>query len=109
MGWASWTTNAVATGRGGVATREAGVLTGMVDIHTGWADGYARVTVRRTGEPRWLTVAGSPTPCPSGYQSRLLHDRVVRAVRAGEGATVPGQPGERRAWYEATDPQPSTA
>ncbi|WP_329200762.1 MULTISPECIES: hypothetical protein [unclassified Streptomyces] len=109
MGWASWTTNSVAAGPGGVETQEAGALTGTVDVHTSWTDGRARVTVRRTGEAQWFTVAGSPATCPSGYQSRLLHDRVVGAVRAGGGAGVLGRPPDRRAWYEAPGPRPSAA
>ncbi|MGW7103449.1 hypothetical protein [Streptomyces sp. NPDC054838] len=109
MGWATWTTRSVAAGPGGVATREAGDVTGTVDVRTSWTDGHAQVTVRRSGAARWFTVAGSPAPCPSGYQSRLLHDRVVGAVRAGGGASVPVQPRERRAWYEAPGPQPTTA
>ncbi|MFC6982300.1 hypothetical protein [Streptomyces cirratus] len=109
MGWASWTTNSVAAGPGGVATQEAGALTGTLDIHTSWTDGRARVTVRHAGEERWFTVAGSPAPCPSGYQSRLLHDRVVGAVRAGGGAGVPGRPPQPRARDDAPGPQSSAA
>ncbi|MFJ4776025.1 hypothetical protein [Streptomyces sp. NPDC088762] len=89
MEWASWTTVGVFAGRGGVATVEAGIISGEIDIHTTWAVGEANVAVQYRGGSHWFTLTGSPVPCPSADASRLLHDAVVEAVRAGGAATVP--------------------
>ncbi|GAA2964565.1 hypothetical protein GCM10010446_57730 [Streptomyces enissocaesilis] len=92
MDWASWTTLGVLSGRGGVLTEEAGVLTGDLTVHTTWAGGEARIAVQYSGSSDWFTMSGSPTPCPSETDSRILHDAVVAAVRAGAAATVPRPP-----------------
>ncbi|MET9962415.1 hypothetical protein ABZ128_25700 [Streptomyces sp. NPDC006326] len=97
MGWASWTTRSVVTGRGGVDTVEAGVLRGELDIHTSWSDGLAAVAVRPHGGSRWFTVAGSPAPCATGYASRRLHDAVIAAAQGDGPASLAGRrPGQRR-------------
>jgi hypothetical protein len=92
MNWASWTTLGVLAGRGGVLTDEAGVLTGDLTVHTTWADGEANIAVQYSGSSDWFTMTGSPTPCPSEAESRLLHDAVLAAARAGGAATVPPPP-----------------
>ncbi|MFF5703614.1 hypothetical protein ACFY7H_14060 [Streptomyces sp. NPDC012794] len=91
MSWASWTTRGVFAGRGGVRTAESVLLTGELDVHTTWtqADGLAHVAVQHSGATEWLTLAGSPAPCPSEGASRALHDAVLLAVRAGDAATLP--------------------
>ncbi|MEU6312182.1 hypothetical protein [Streptomyces sp. NPDC047014] len=91
MTWASWTTQGVYAGRGGVRTDGAPVLTGQLDVHTTWteADGMAHVAVQHSGGAEWFTLTGSPVPCPSAEASRTLHDAVLRAVRAGNAATLP--------------------
>ncbi|MBT2490989.1 hypothetical protein J7E96_21210 [Streptomyces sp. ISL-96] len=92
MGWASWTTLGVLTGRGGVLTDEVGVLTGDLTVHTTWADGEARIAVQYSGSSDWFTMSGSPVSSPSEGDSRDLHDAVVAAIREGGAATVPSPP-----------------
>ncbi|WP_420710944.1 hypothetical protein [Streptomyces sp. NRRL S-118] len=87
--WASWTTVRVFAGRGGVHTETAGVLTGELDVHTTWVDGEARVAVQHSGASDWFAMTGSPVACTTEQESRVLHEAVVAAVRAGGGATVP--------------------
>ncbi|AZM87467.1 MULTISPECIES: hypothetical protein [Streptomyces] len=91
MTWASWTTRGVFAGRGGVRTAESVLLTGELDVHTTWTedDRLARVAVQHSGATEWLTLAGSPAPCPSEEASRALHDAVLLAVRTGGEATLP--------------------
>ncbi|MGW6979216.1 hypothetical protein ACWGE1_07185 [Streptomyces sp. NPDC054932] len=89
MTWASWTTTGVFAGRGGVRTDEAGVLSGDLTVHTTWSDPEAHVAVQYSGGSDWFTVTGSPVPCASEEGSRLLHQAVVDAVRAGGAASVP--------------------
>ncbi|MFF7296620.1 hypothetical protein [Streptomyces sp. NPDC008265] len=91
MTWASWTTQGVYAGRGGVRIEESAVLTGQLDVHTTWteADGMAHVAVQPSGGTEWFTLTGSPVPCPSAEASRTLHDAVLVAVRAGQAATLP--------------------
>jgi hypothetical protein len=88
MAWSSWTTNKLIAGPGGVPTEEAGVLKGEINVHTTWVDGEAVVSVQYFGDTDWYTLAGSPVPCVSEQDSRELHQRVVRAVRAGTASTV---------------------
>ncbi|MGV9317263.1 hypothetical protein ACWDR0_34585 [Streptomyces sp. NPDC003691] len=88
MSWASWTTTGVYSGRGGVLTDEVGVLTGDLTVHTTWAGGEARVAVQYSGASDWFTLSGSPTPCLTEDDSRVLHQWVVQAVQEGGGATV---------------------
>ncbi|MFE5804849.1 hypothetical protein OG444_01710 [Streptomyces sp. NBC_01232] len=89
MTWASWTTTGVFAGRGGVRTEEAGVLNGDLTVHTTWSAPEAHVAVQYSGGSDWFTVAGSPVRCESEEGSRLLHQAVVDAVRAGGAASVP--------------------
>ncbi|MFJ3927076.1 hypothetical protein [Streptomyces sp. NPDC090022] len=89
MTWASWTTTGVFAGRGGVRTDDAGVLSGNLTVHTTWSGCEAQVAVQYTGGSDWFTVTGSPVRCVSEEGSRLLHQAVVDAVRAGGAATVP--------------------
>ncbi|MFF5447244.1 hypothetical protein [Streptomyces sp. NPDC012888] len=94
MNWASWTTRNVFAGRGGVRTVEAGILTGALDVHTTWTedDRLAHVAVQYSGASEWLRLAGSPASCPSESASRVLHDAVIDAVRAGGAAALPRPP-----------------
>lgn len=89
MAWASWTTTGVYAGTGGVRTDEAGILKGDLSVHTTWAGDEADVTVQYSGSSDWFTLTGSPVPCASEEESRVLHQAVVEAVRAGGAATVP--------------------
>ncbi|MEU8717444.1 hypothetical protein [Streptomyces sp. NPDC048663] len=89
----SWTTAGVFTGPGGVRTDEGGTLTGELTVHTAWASGQAEVKVQYSGTSKWFTLTGSPVPCPSGQESRILHQTVVDAVRAGGGTVLPRRDG----------------
>ncbi len=94
MGWASWTTTGVFSGRGGVLTDEVGVLTGDLTVHTTWAGDEARIAVQYSGASDWFTMTGSPAPCHAEEESRHLHQAVVQAVQDGGAATVPYLPQE---------------
>ncbi|MFF4656389.1 hypothetical protein [Streptomyces sp. NPDC001381] len=87
---ATWTTPDVFAGRGGTRTDEGGVMSGNLTVRTTWDGVQADVLVRYTGTSQWHTLAGSPVSCLSEQGSRQLHQAVVDAVRAGGGATVPG-------------------
>lgn len=60
--WATWTTQSIISGPGGVTTAEVGPISGDLTVHTTWVDGEARLTVQYTGALDWYTVAGSPVP-----------------------------------------------
>ncbi|MEU6510279.1 hypothetical protein [Streptomyces sp. NPDC046942] len=91
MAEASWTTTSVFTGRGGARTEEAGIVTGELTVRTTWSAGQADVAVQYSGTSQWFTLTGSPVRCPTRQDSRNLHQAVVEAVKAGDGATVPHQ------------------
>jgi hypothetical protein len=90
MARASWTTTGVFAGRGGARTDEAGIVSGDLTLHTTWDGRQAHVEIQYSGTSTWFTLAGSPVPCSSSQDSRQLHQAAVEAVRAGGGATVPG-------------------
>ncbi|SFD76229.1 hypothetical protein [Streptomyces aidingensis] len=89
MAWASWTTQGVFTGPGGVRTDEMGVVTGDLTVHTTWVGDRADVTVQYTGASDWFTLSGSPVECHSEEASRALHQAVVEVVRVGGGRSTP--------------------
>ncbi len=60
--WATWTTQGILSGHGGVRTVEIGVITGDLTVHTMWIEGEARLTVQYSGALDWFTVEGSPWP-----------------------------------------------
>ncbi|GGQ64614.1 hypothetical protein [Streptomyces asoensis] len=85
----TWTTADVFAGRGGARTDEGGTMSGNLTLRTTWDGARADVAVRYTGTSQWYVLAGSPVPCPDEAESRDLHQAVVDAVRAGDGAEVP--------------------
>ncbi|MFD3698811.1 hypothetical protein ACFWUZ_22125 [Streptomyces sp. NPDC058646] len=87
MGWASWTTVSVFSGRDGVRTEEAGVITGELTVHTTWTENEARFAIQYNGSSEWFTLADGPLPCASEEESRALHEMVVEAVRTGRPTT----------------------
>ncbi|GAA2750477.1 MULTISPECIES: hypothetical protein [Kitasatospora] len=87
--WATWTTQGIQAGTGGVKTVEIGVITGDLTLHTTWIEGEARVTVQYSGALDWFTVEGSPVPAADEKTAREIHQRMVEAVKAGGGATAP--------------------
>jgi hypothetical protein len=88
--WATWTTQGILAGTGGIRTVELGVIKGDLTIHTTWIDGEARLTVQYSGALDWYTVDGSPVPAADEATARELHQRMVEAVKAGGGAGAPG-------------------
>lgn len=83
----------VATGPGGAMTDEVGVITGDVTVVTApQPDGRAAVRIQYLGAEEWYTLTGSPVAVPPGGL-KALHDAVVRAVRHGSEAVVPGAGG----------------
>ncbi|WP_030798002.1 hypothetical protein [Streptomyces sp. NRRL S-337] len=83
-------TDEITAGPGGAMTVQVGVITGDLTVTTAdRGDGTARVTVRYTGAEECYDLEGSPVPLPPGGL-RALHRAVLRAVRAGRGAVVPG-------------------
>jgi len=87
--WATWTTQGILAGHGGVMTEEAGPITGDLTVHTMWIDGEARLTVQYTGALDWFTVQGSPVAAADEATARNVHQAMVEAVKAGGGATAP--------------------
>ncbi|MEU9077142.1 hypothetical protein ACFYUY_26040 [Kitasatospora sp. NPDC004745] len=91
--WATWTTQSIISGPGGVTTAEVGPISGDLTVHTTWVDGEARLTVQYTGALDWYTVAGSPVAAADEITARAIHQAMVNAVKAGRGAGAPGPPG----------------
>ncbi|AWK08314.1 hypothetical protein SSP531S_53620 [Streptomyces spongiicola] len=83
--WATWTTQGIIAGTGGVMTTEGGPITGDVTVHTTWIDGLAQVTVQHTGATEWYAVQGSPVPADDEDVGRAVHQAAVEAVREGGG------------------------
>lgn len=90
--WASWTSQGIAAGSGGVMTVEVGVLTGNLTLHTTWTGAEAVLTVQYTDALDWYTVKGSPVPVASEHAAREVHQRMVRAAQHGHAATAPVPP-----------------
>ncbi|MFD0273207.1 hypothetical protein ACFVHB_04725 [Kitasatospora sp. NPDC127111] len=91
--WATWTTQSIISGPGGVTTAEVGPISGDLTVHTTWVDGEARLTVQYTGALDWYTVAGSPVQAADEITARAIHQAMVNAVKAGRGAGAPSAPG----------------
>lgn len=87
--WATWTTQGILAGHGGVQTEEVGCITGDLTVHTMWIDGEARLTVQYTGALDWFTVDGSPVAAADEATARNVHQAMVEAVKAGGGAKAP--------------------
>ncbi|MFI0742533.1 hypothetical protein ACH4PU_31315 [Streptomyces sp. NPDC021100] len=79
----------VTAGAGGAMTDEVGVITGDLTVVTAdRGDGRADVRVQYTDADEWYTLTGSPAPLlPAG--AKALHEKVLAAIKAGGGATVP--------------------
>ncbi|GAA1413092.1 hypothetical protein GCM10009639_65750 [Kitasatospora putterlickiae] len=90
--WATWTTQSIISGPGGVGTVEIGPISGDLTVHTTWVDGEARLTVQYTGALDWYTVAGSPVPAADETTARAVHQAMVNAVKTGRGSTAPRSP-----------------
>ncbi|MDY0816509.1 hypothetical protein [Kitasatospora purpeofusca] len=90
--WATWTTQSIISGPGGVTTVEIGPISGDLTVHTTWVDGEARLTVQYTGALDWYTVAGSPVPAADETIARAVHQAMVNAVKAGKGSRAPAAP-----------------
>ncbi|WP_045301725.1 hypothetical protein [Saccharothrix sp. ST-888] len=91
VSWATWTTQGILSGRGGVLTKEIGAISGDLTVHTMWIDGEARCTVQYSGALDWFTVQGSPVPAEDESTARNIHQAMVNAVKAGGGAQAPQQ------------------
>ncbi|BFV60835.1 hypothetical protein KCMC57_up59390 [Kitasatospora sp. CMC57] len=87
--WATWTTQGIRAGHGGVLTEELGAITGDLTLHTTWVDGEARITIQYTGAQDWFTVVGSPVTVTDETAARNLHQAMVEATKAGGGSRVP--------------------
>lgn len=92
LSWATWTTQSIISGPGGVTTSEVGPISGDLTIHTTWVDGEARLTVQYTGALDWYTLDGSPVPAADETTARAIHQATVNAVKAGGGARAPQVP-----------------
>ncbi|MFJ6619809.1 hypothetical protein ACIQOW_19805 [Kitasatospora sp. NPDC091335] len=90
--WATWTTQSIISGPGGVTTTEIGPISGDLTVHTTWVDGEARLTVQYTGALDWYTVVGSPVRAADETTARTIHQAMVHGVKAGGGATAPAPP-----------------
>ncbi|MEW1914324.1 hypothetical protein AB0442_38965 [Kitasatospora sp. NPDC085895] len=90
--WATWTTQGILSGPGGVDTLEAGPIYGDLTLHTTWSDHTAVLTVQYTGASEWFTVTGSPVPADTEHQARTLHQHMVDAAKKGHAATAPPPP-----------------
>ncbi|WP_051838543.1 hypothetical protein [Streptomyces sp. NRRL WC-3742] len=87
--WATWTTQSIISGPGGVATAEVGPISGDLTLHTTWVDGEARLTVQYSGALDWYTVAGSPVPAADETTARAIHQAMVNGAKEGGGASAP--------------------
>ncbi|MFI6447139.1 hypothetical protein [Kitasatospora sp. NPDC050543] len=87
--WATWTTQGIISGPGGVTTVEVGPISGDLTVHTTWVEGEARLTVQYSGALDWYTVVGSPVPAADEATARSVHQAMVQAVKSGYGATAP--------------------
>ncbi|MFF2075825.1 hypothetical protein ACFVXG_13845 [Kitasatospora sp. NPDC058162] len=87
--WATWTTQSIISGPGGVTTTEVGPISGDLTVHTTWVDGEARLTVQYTGALDWYTVSGSPVAAADEATARAVHQAMVNGVKAGHGAVAP--------------------
>ncbi|GAA3015808.1 hypothetical protein GCM10020229_28710 [Kitasatospora albolonga] len=81
--WATWTTQGIHAGHGGVLTEELGAITGNLTLHTTWVEGQVKITVQYTGAQDWFTVLGSPLPAADETTARNLHQAMVEATKAG--------------------------
>ncbi|MFF2043431.1 hypothetical protein ACFVVX_23720 [Kitasatospora sp. NPDC058170] len=90
--WATWTTQSIISGPGGVTTAEVGPISGDLTVHTTWVDGEARLTVQYTGALDWYTVDGSPVRAADEITARAIHQAMVNGVKAGRGAVAPSAP-----------------
>ncbi|MFE7772538.1 hypothetical protein ACFU5O_01265 [Streptomyces sp. NPDC057445] len=86
--WATWTTQGIIAGSGGVMTTEGGPITGDLTVHTTWIDGQAQVTVQHTGASEWYVMEGSPLSASDEDAGRSVHQAAVEAVKAGGGAPL---------------------
>ncbi|MFJ8431608.1 hypothetical protein ACIQ9P_09920 [Kitasatospora sp. NPDC094019] len=90
--WATWTTQSIISGPGGVTTVEVGPISGDLTVHTTWVDGEARLTVQYTGALDWYSVAGSPVAAADETTARAVHQAMVNAVKTGKGSRAPAAP-----------------
>ena len=84
--WATWTTEGIFSGHGGVQTEEGHVLQGKLTVHTTWSGGQASITVQYVGAEDWYTLQGSPLPAGDEETARSLHQAAVKTVQRGRGA-----------------------
>ncbi|MFD5426584.1 hypothetical protein [Streptomyces sp. NPDC127084] len=84
--FATWTTQGIIAGSGGVMTTEGGPITGDLTVHTTWIDGQAQVTVQHTGALEWYGLAGSPVPAVDEPTARHAHQAAVELVKEGGGS-----------------------
>ncbi|MFI6154623.1 hypothetical protein ACIBCA_18270 [Kitasatospora sp. NPDC051170] len=89
ISWATWTTQSIISGPGGVTTVEVGPISGDLTLHTTWVDGEARLTVQYSGALDWYTVAGSPVAAADETTARAIHQAMVNGVKQGGGASAP--------------------
>lgn len=69
-------------------TDEVGVITGDLTISTTHdGDTHATIEIQYTGADEWYTLTGSPVRTAQDDLD-ALHERVVKAVRAGGAATA---------------------
>jgi hypothetical protein len=83
--WATWTTEGIFSGHGGVPTEEGGVIQGELTVHTTWSGGEASITVQYVGADEWYTLKGSPFPAGDEETARSLHQAAVETVKRGRG------------------------
>ncbi|MEU2158835.1 hypothetical protein ABZ532_28140 [Streptomyces sp. NPDC019396] len=86
--WATWTTQGIIAGSGGVMTTEGGPITGDLTVHTTWIDGQAQVTVQHTGASEWYGLEGSPVAASDERAARHVHQAAVEAVKEGGGVPL---------------------
>ncbi|MFD7609622.1 hypothetical protein [Streptomyces sp. NPDC059828] len=84
--FATWTTQGIIAGSGGVMTTEGGPITGDLTVHTTWIDGQAQVTVQHTGASEWYAMEGSPVTASDEPTARHVHQAAVEAVKEGGGS-----------------------
>lgn len=86
--FATWTTQGIVAGSGGVMTTEGGPITGDLTVHTMWIEGQAQVTVQHTGATEWYVLQGSPVDAADEATGRAVHQAAVELVKEGGGASL---------------------
>ncbi len=83
--WATWTTQSIISGPGGVTTVEVGPISGDLTVHTTWVDGEARLTVQYLS---LIHISADETT------ARAVHQAMVNAVKTGKGSRAPAAPAD---------------